>query len=185
MEESREATIIAGLLGKVNAFVDSYPSRDEDLQDAGIFVTIDKNRLDDEITKCAARFAWIAVVAEEARHIEAMAKKEWETHKVLVAISYRNGTTPPPDGYGKLTETSISELVDANLDVFTSQNNYLEARGKAMKLGKMVEAMSLKSDMLRTFASNQRNELKSDFSVKQQVVKDMFKNSPKNSPTSR
>lgn len=176
MTDSREQEIITGLLTKVNTFIDVYPSQDEDLQDAGVFVTIDKNKLDDEIIKCAARFAWIAVVAEEARHIEAIKKKEWESHKALVAIDYRNGTLPPPEGYGKLTESSISELVETNLDVYTAQNNYLEAKSKAMKLLKMVDAMSLKSDMLRTFASNQRNEQKSDFVTKAVAVKEMFKN---------
>jgi len=176
MTSSREEGIITDLLGKVNKFVDEYPTQDEDLNDAGIFVTIDKTRLDEEITKCAARFAWIAVVAEEARHIEAISKKDWEAQKNLVAIDYRNGTLKPPEGYGKLTEASISELVDTNIDVFTAQNTYLAAKSKAMKLIRMVDAMSLKSDMLRTFASNQRNEQKSDFVTKAAAVKEMFKN---------
>ena len=176
MVENREQGIITELLGKVNKFVDEYPALDEDLNDAGIFVTIDKTRLDDEITKCAARFAWIAVVAEEARHIEAVSKKEWEAQKNIVAIDYRNGTIKPPEGYGKLTESSISELVDTNIEVYASQNKYLESKSKAMKLIRMVDAMSLKSDMLRTFASNQRNEQRSDFVTKEAAVKAMFKN---------
>jgi len=166
---------LENIMNGTKVFLETYKTRDPLIQNLEALVSIDKNDLDEEIIKNPSRFAWVAVLAEEAEVAEARAKREYESMESLTDLGIRSGAIPLPEGISKLTEGVIEAIIKSDENLKEEYGKYLQAKHQANTMKRIVQSLVQKSDMLRTFSSNVRKELESDFDVKKEVAKKVLK----------
>jgi hypothetical protein len=150
------------MVGKIKDFVGGYVQTDDMAEDVYKLTLIDKSHLDEEITHGGARFVYIAAIAEYAKFEESVAKQEYEKAKALVSQAIRQGSYEASAGI-KVTDKAIEELIEIDDLVSSLKTAYNLKRHEALVMSKLVDAVSLKSELLRTYASNQRRELETLF----------------------
>jgi hypothetical protein len=122
-------------------------------------VGIQPEDLAGEIIKNPGRFAWIAAMAAQAEYEESLVKAQLERIKSEKSLEIRQ------NAINKLTEDAIKAKVSSDEDVIDVQSLYYEKQRDTAVLQKLTQAMAQKSDLLRTLASNSRQEIASEITV--------------------
>ena len=164
-------SLVDNFVNNIEIFVESYGKSHPEVANIEQLVAINRNDMDTEITSNPARFAWVAAVAEQAKKDELKKKREYDKVEALTKQAIRSGAIPLLAGISKLTEGVVDEMTESDEALSAMYDAYLDAKYKAAVVGKFVDSLGQKSDMLRTFSSNLRKEQESDFSVMKEKAK--------------
>jgi predicted transcriptional regulator len=156
---------VDGFINRLTRFSETFIDEDPLVGDISKLTLINKSNMDDEITRGAARYAYVSHLSEVAKMEESIAKQEYEKARALVCQAIRRGTYEQAKGV-KITDKAIEELSEIDDLVSTLRNVYNEKKGHAAIMIKLVDALSMKADLLRTYASNTRKELETLFNSK-------------------
>lgn len=150
---------------KINVLIDKPYVMDlnEDL-------SISKERINDELSKQPAMFAWYATLYELARSKTLKLKQSLDTIEAELNLEVRTETSKiksEDSRYAnlKLTETTIESIVRTNEKFKLAEDNYLTAKKDEGMLLVAKVAFEQRKDMLISLASNMRSELDGELSI--------------------
>lgn len=117
--------------------------------------TIDRTKINDELSNQAALYAYFAVLASDAEANASSVKFNRDVLRSQVYAAYRAGA----DEKSKLTEKMLEMLVSGDEQIKEAELKLIEAEKKASILVKLERAMAQRKDMVYAVALNMRQEL--------------------------
>lgn len=106
-----------------------------------------------ELAEHSARYAWFAVLYEKAKAKEDRLKFELKVLEAELDREYR-------DSNGKTTERYLEKAVMSDIRYKEKMKEYLQAREEAGVLEAVVEALRHKKDMLVSYVSIMKEEMR-------------------------
>lgn len=128
------------------------------------FIKIDPSQIQNNLLEHAANFAWFAVLHSKAQSKRERLKFEL---KVLEAELDKNIRAQAYELGKKITEKEIEMKIMSNPSYKEKMSDFLTAREEEDLLDAIVQAFIQRKDMLVSFVSLQKEELKAGISLKE------------------
>jgi hypothetical protein len=132
-------------------------------------LSIDKSKLNDELSGQPASYAWYATLHELFRNKVLSLKNELELLESQLDQKLRANWDEA--SWGKRTEDGLRARIKLNKEYQTKMEGYIEAQKNQGILGVAKSAFEQKKDMLISIAANMRGESDLELRVNKDKVK--------------
>lgn len=119
---------------------------------------INEADLSTEYAAQASRFAYVAVLAAEAKALWAEAERRRKDEEALAFAEYKNNPANIPDGSRSVTDGFAGQLVQADETCNELRKEENEAERKYRVLSALSDALEMRASMLITLGADLRAE---------------------------
>lgn len=119
---------------------------------------IDETNLSNEYASQSARYAYFAVLEQQAHVIWQQAKEAREREEAAAFVSYKNDESQVPKGGRSVSDKLAEELVSDDAECNVAKDIEMEAEHDYLVLRAVTRAFYMRASMLQSFGANLRHE---------------------------
>lgn len=137
---------------------------------------IDETNLSNEYASQSARYAYFAVLEQQAHVLWQNAKESREREEAMAFVEFKNGETFIPKGGRSVSDALAKELVIDDVSCCNARDAEMRAEHDYLVLKAVTRAFYMRASMLQSFGANLRHEHDMDgISIREQDgdVRDM------------